>query len=68
MTEEERQAIALLCQAWNAYIKLPVQHPMHDTEMAGYIHSAQRLIMSRPTARTEGWEKPLSLNPPEPPA
>lgn len=57
LTEDERRVIDLLVSAWNVFVTLPVQHPMHNQEFAHAIHEAQRLIMSRPTAREMGWVK-----------
>ena len=57
MTEEEREVLKHLAAAWNAFVKLPVQHPSHVREMEQAIHQAQRLIMSRPTARDEGYDQ-----------
>jgi hypothetical protein len=57
LTEEERLILDKLAEAWNLFVKIPVQHPMHQQEFAHAIHAAQRIIMSRPTARVEGWIK-----------
>lgn len=61
LTPEESAVIEKLSDAWNLYVKLPAQHPMHQQEFAHAIHAAQQQIMSRPTAREEGWVKPESL-------
>lgn len=53
LTDEERAVLDKLAEAWNLFVKLPVQHPMHGQEFAHAIHAAQRLVMSRPVARTE---------------
>lgn len=51
MTDDERKALDLLAQAWNAYLLLPDEGP-HDTdEFRAQIHILQRQIMSRPTRR-----------------
>ena len=55
LTNEEREVLDLLAQAWNAFAELLVQHVNHKSEMAGFIHQAQRLVMARPTSRVEGW-------------
>jgi hypothetical protein len=55
LTVEERRVLEHLKQAFELYSKLPVQHPMHQLEFTLAIHQAQRLVMSRPTARVEGW-------------
>lgn len=59
LTPEELRVINLLADAWNAFVDLPVQHPSHRREMEGFVHSAQRLVMSRPTSRDMGWVKTL---------
>ena len=58
LTDEEREILDLLSQAFNKFKTLPIQHPMHQGEFATSIHQSQRLIMSRVVARQEGWVKP----------
>jgi hypothetical protein len=55
LTDGEREVLDLLKSAYEKFIELPIQHPMHQMEFTLAIHSAQRLIMSRPTARYDGW-------------
>jgi hypothetical protein len=55
LTNEERAVLDKLKDAWGLFRELPIQHPMHQTEFVHNIHEAQRLVMSRPTARAEGW-------------
>lgn len=57
LTEEERLVLDKLAEAWNLYVKLPVQHPMHQQEFAHAIHAAQRLVMARPVSREYDWVK-----------
>lgn len=59
LTDDERKVIGFLADAWNLYATLPIQHPMHQQEFATNIHQLQRLVMSRPTARIEGWVVPV---------
>jgi len=51
LTAQEQLVVELLAEAWNAYLKLPEQHPMHRQEFAHSIHEAQRLVLSRPVTR-----------------
>lgn len=55
LTDDERAVLDLLSKAWNKFTELPAQHPTHQQEFMLAIHQAQRLVMSRPTARVEGW-------------
>lgn len=57
LTDQERAVLDHLAAAWNEFVKLPKQHPMHGTEMAQAIHACQRLIMARVVERQEGWVK-----------
>jgi len=57
LTEDERAVLDNLVAAWDAHAKLPVQHPTHMNEFMQAIHAAQRIVMSRPVARAEGWIK-----------
>lgn len=57
LTDDERTVLELMEAAWNAFVRLPVQHPSHVREMEGHIHNAQRIVMSRVVARQEGWVK-----------
>ena len=51
MTDEERGVINLLAQAWNAFVELPVEHPMDREDFCRMIHAAQDKILSRPARR-----------------
>jgi hypothetical protein len=57
LTPDEQKVLDLLAEAHNVYVTLPVEHPMHHQEWAMDLHRLQRLVMSRPTARTYGWVK-----------
>ena len=57
LTESERNVIDKLAESWNLFLALPIQHPLHQSEFATLIHHAQRMVMSRPVARVEGWVK-----------
>lgn len=60
LTAQERAVLDKLMEAWNLYNELPVQHPSHQMEAQRSMHELQRLVMSRPTARIEGWVVPTS--------
>lgn len=57
LTADEHAVLNHLVDAWNAFNELPVQHPAHKQEFTQAIHQLQRLVMSRPTSRAEGWVK-----------
>lgn len=57
LTPDEMAVMDKLKEAWNLFVKLPVQHPMHNQEFANAIHAAQRIVMSRPVSRHYGWTK-----------
>lgn len=59
LTGEERAVLDLLAKAYEAFNALPVQHPMHGQEFCHGLHECQRLVMSRPVARAEGWVTPI---------
>lgn len=44
LTDGERAVLDLLAEAWNAYTKLPIQHPMDRQEFAFYVHGCQGLV------------------------
>lgn len=51
MTEDEKNVVSLLAQAWNAFLKLPVDHPDDLHEFRHVIHRAQEKIAARPAFR-----------------
>jgi hypothetical protein len=51
MTEDEDKIVELLGKAWNSYLALPDQHPQDQHDMLHAIHTAQRIVMARPTLR-----------------
>jgi hypothetical protein len=55
LTDQERKVLNLLAEAYNEFIKLPVQHPSHQREFEQGTHVLQQLVMSRPTARDLGF-------------
>lgn len=69
MTADEKRVIDLLGEAWNAFLKLPIQHADDVPDMRGAIHDAQRIVMSRPAYRQiHGIEPPKLPAPPPRPA
>lgn len=54
LERDEHEVIHHLVQAWNAFLKLPVQHKDDVPEFRHKIHDLQRMIMARPVARS--WE------------
>lgn len=57
LTDDEQTVLDLLSQAWDQFLKLPVQHPMHQSEMCSALHACQRIVMCRVVERQEGWTK-----------
>jgi len=51
MTNEELTIIDFLADAYNKFVKLPIQHPMDQDEFCRGIHILQRHIMARETRR-----------------
>lgn len=54
LTDPERQIVELMAQVWDLFLELPIQHPMHQTEMAMAIHLVQRIVLVRPVERALG--------------
>ena len=44
MTQQEKETLDHLAQAWNKFIKLPGKHPDHINEFKDAIHKAQYII------------------------
>jgi len=51
MTDAEGRAFDALVSAWNAFVKLPVEHADDVNEFRTGIHSLQRHILARPARR-----------------
>jgi hypothetical protein len=47
VTDEEKAVVLLLAEAWNAFLKLPVEHPDDTAEFRHAIHAAQDRVLSR---------------------
>lgn len=52
MTDQEKQILEKLADAWNLFLELPNEHGDDLNEFRHHIHILQRQIMSRPTRRT----------------
>jgi len=51
LSAEEMRVVVLLARVWDAFMKLPLEHPDHQTEFRMAIHRAQYIILSRPALR-----------------
>ena len=51
LTEEESCVLSLLGRAWNAFASLDIIHEADRGEFIHAIHTAQNIILSRPTLR-----------------
>lgn len=47
LTEQENRVVTMLGDAWNEYLKLPIEHPMEKTEFCTAIHACQDKILGR---------------------
>lgn len=47
LTEHEAKVAQMLGEAWNEYVKLPVEHPMERQEFCTAIHACQDKILGR---------------------
>lgn len=47
----ERAVVALLGQAWSAYLELPAIHPNDQQEFMQAIHAAENVVCARPAVR-----------------
>lgn len=53
LSDEEKQIIHHLSEAYNLFVNLPNKHVSDDEEFARYIHILQRHVMSRLTRRSD---------------
>jgi hypothetical protein len=51
LTDQEEKIANMLGDAFNEYLKLPVQHPMETEEFCMAIHVCQNIVLSRPAVR-----------------
>ena len=54
LSSEEQHVVDLLAETWDAFLKLDSVHVSHIGDFNTAIHSAQRIVMSRPVHRE--WE------------
>lgn len=47
LTHQEMQVVEKLAEAWNLFMKLPVEHAMDQDEFCRAIHVAQDKVLSR---------------------
>ncbi|MEX5551741.1 hypothetical protein [Pseudomonas pergaminensis] len=47
VTDQEAVVVGLLGEAWNEFLKLPIEHPMEQREFCTAIHSCQDKILAR---------------------
>ena len=51
VTEQEAKVVGLLAEAWNEFMKLPVEHPMAQREFCTAIHACQDKVLARGGSR-----------------
>lgn len=51
MTEQETEALKPLVEAWERFLRFPVEHPDDLEEFRRAIHAAQKIILCRPARR-----------------
>ncbi len=47
VTQQEARVVDLLAQAWNEYLRLPVEHPNEAPEFCTAIHQCQDKVLAR---------------------
>lgn len=47
LTRQEAGLARMLADAWNAYLALPVEHPMEQAEFCAAIHRCQDIVLAR---------------------
>lgn len=53
LTADERRVLDLLAEAWNAYIKLPLQYSLDRSEFAFYVNGCQGIVGLRVARRAD---------------
>ena len=51
LTDQEARVAQMLGEAWNEYLKLPIEHPMGQKEFCSAIHACQNMVLARCGAR-----------------
>lgn len=54
LESRERIVLEALAQAWNLFFDLPEQHEADAREFCMAIHTAQNIVLARPTMRSLG--------------
>ncbi|MBD8685029.1 hypothetical protein [Pseudomonas sp. CFBP 13719] len=65
-TDQEATTARLLGEVWNAYLALPVEHPMEQTEFCAAIHRCQDMVLARSGRRALNADAGRSTNSPPP--
>ena len=47
LTDQEAKVAQMLGEAWNEYLKLPIEHPMGQKEFCSAIHACQNIVLAR---------------------
>lgn len=47
LTGQEAKVAQMLGDAWNEYLKLPIEHPMEQQEFCTAIHACQDMVLAR---------------------
>lgn len=47
LTDQEAKVAQMLGDAWNEYLKLPLEHPMGQSEFCSAIHACQNMVLAR---------------------
>ncbi len=55
ITEEEKQIIGILGEAYKKFIRLPILHTADQREFMHAIHIAQNIVLARSALRQEGF-------------
>ena len=47
LTDQEAKVAQMLGEAWNEYLKLPIEHPLGQKEFCSAIHACQNIVLAR---------------------
>ena len=61
LTNQEARVAQMLGEAWNEYLKLPIEHPMEQKEFCSAIHACQNMVLARCGARALKSAKSVAL-------
>ncbi|CQR09268.1 TPA: hypothetical protein ACTR19_001336 [Yersinia enterocolitica] len=51
LSADEQRVAQMLGDAWNQYLKLPIEHPCERDEFCRAIHVCQSIVLARPAVR-----------------